>query len=89
MTVDVDDLFDRVEGVMDDQDAMYGAFSMNVPMVRLGIAALEDEVVEALETWRKAREEIATDAVGEHVEELRVVIAQVAAIALRLLRDMG
>jgi hypothetical protein len=51
--------------------------------VRLGIAALEDEVNEVYEEWRNHKRHL-----GNCVNEIRSELLQVAAIAMRMIREL-
>lgn len=63
------------------QDEKHGPFGGTVlGRSRLAIACLEDEVAEAREAWRSERKALTWDATREEV-------LQVAAVAMRALRD--
>lgn len=71
-------LLDEIER----QDAKHGGFSGATPLgrSRLGLACLEDEIAEALQAWREERQ-------APTFEKTRAEVLQVAAVALRILRD--
>jgi hypothetical protein len=63
------------------QDAKHGPFEGTIlGRSRLAIACLEDEVAEAREAWRDERKALNWDAT-------RAEVLQVAAVAVRALRD--
>jgi len=64
------------------QDRNYGPFASDSPSVRLAVACLEDEVRECWEAWERGRR-LAPDWF-----KLREEALQVAALALRLARDV-
>lgn len=63
------------------QDARYGAFADDVTSVRLAIACLEDETREVREAWQEWKKR-------PDWYSLREEAIQVAAIAMRLARDV-
>jgi hypothetical protein len=66
---------------VDRQDAKHGPFEgTTLGRSRLAIACLEDEVEEAREAWRSERKALTWD-------ETRAEVLQVAAVAIRTLRD--
>lgn len=75
-------LFERLAGVVAEQEARYGPFDASLGQVRLGICVLDDEVQEARDAWRDERRTDGWPATSEEV-------MQVAAIAIRLLHDMS
>jgi hypothetical protein len=73
----IQDLFKEIE----KQDEKHGPYEGScLGRSRLALATLEDEVSEALKAWRRERKE-------PHWEETRKEVIQVAAVALRALRD--
>lgn len=63
------------------QDAKHGPFEgTTLGRSRLAIACLEDEVAEAKQAWRDERKALTWD-------ETRTEVLQVAAVAVRALRD--
>lgn len=70
-----------VEGEMARQDTVYGAFSSDAPSVRLAVACLEDEVRECWGAWDAGKRRPDWYALREEA-------LQVAAVALRLARDV-
>lgn len=69
-----------LDGEIEKQYAKYGPFRNYVGGMRLGIAALEDEVAEAYDAWRDERRE-------NNWSHTRTELLQVAAVAMRLLLD--
>lgn len=78
-----DPLLDRLVAEIERQDEKHGGFSAATELgrSRLGIAVLEDELAEALLAWREERFTPTWDHTREEV-------LQVAAVAIRLLRDV-
>lgn len=63
------------------QDAKHGPYEGTVlGRSRLALSTLEDEVAEALEAWRSERDAL-------HWDATRAEVLQVAAVAMRTLRD--
>ena len=63
------------------QDKKHGPYQgTTLGRSRLALATLEDEVTEALEAWRGERKALTWD-------ETRAEVLQVAAVAMRTLRD--
>lgn len=63
------------------QDAKHGPYEGTVlGRSRLALATLEDEIAEALEAWRSERHAL-------DWEHTRAEVLQVAAVAIRTLRD--
>lgn len=64
------------------QDRKHGPFSSRTILgrSRLALACLEDEVEEAKQAWRDERK-------AAHWDETRAEVLQVAAVAIRTLRD--
>ena len=81
-SVDRSPLWKLLGVTMDHQERMYGPFENDVAGARLGLAALTDELAEALEAWREERW---TDG----WPEMHVEVMQLAAVACRLLMDTG
>ena len=64
------------------QDEKYAPFSSDVATVRLAIACMEDEVREVRQAWQEWHQR--PDWLGVRTEAV-----QLAAVALRLVRDIG
>lgn len=68
-------------GEIERQDAKHGPYQgTTLGRSRLALATLEDEVAEAVEAWRDERQALSWD-------ETRAEVLQVAAVAIRTLRD--
>ena len=66
---------------VDRQDEKHGPYEgTTLGRSRLALATLEDEVAEALEAWRSERKALNWD-------DTRAEVLQVAAVAIRTLRD--
>lgn len=65
---------------IENQDRQYGRFENSTGGMRLGVACLEDEVREVRDAWREGRHSLSWF-------ELRQEAIQVAAVAMRLVRD--
>lgn len=66
---------------IDRQDHKHGPYQgTQLGRSRLALATLEDEVIEALEAWRSERK-------ASHWDATRTEVLQVAAVAIRTLRD--
>lgn len=78
----VDPLYFRLIEEVARQDEKHGPFrgTSQLGTSRLAIACLEDEVAEAKEAWRDERS-------GDTWEHTREEVLQVAAVAIRALRD--
>lgn len=77
----VDPLIYRLMAEVERQDHKHGPFEgTQLGRSRLAIACLEDEVEEARNAWRDERKAL-------DWEETRTEVLQVAAVALRALRD--
>jgi hypothetical protein len=71
----------RLMEEIDRQDRKHGPYEGTVlGRSRLALATLEDEVAEAREAWRSERGAVTWD-------ETRAEVLQVAAVAIRALRD--
>jgi hypothetical protein len=76
-------LYDLQDEII-NQDANHPeSYPYNRNGVRLGIAALEDEVNEVYEEWRNNKRHL-----GNCVNEIRYELLQVAAIAMRMIREI-
>lgn len=75
--VDLDVVLQEIVDVAGVQEAKYGPFTAELADVRLGIAALEDELREAREAWRDERR-------IEGWPHTREELVQVASLAFRL-----
>lgn len=74
-------LFDALSSEMDRQDRKHGPFQgSRLGRARLALACLEDEIDEAKQAWRDERKATAWN-------EARTEVLQVAAVAMRALRD--
>lgn len=74
-------VLDALEGEIRRQDEKHGPFTgTELGKTRLAIACLEDEVNEALDEWRNERQHATWD-------RTRTEIIQVAAVAIRAVRD--
>lgn len=77
----VDDLLDEVRREVERQDGKHGPFTgTRLGRSRLALACLQDEIAEALEAWRYERME-------KEWADARVEVIQVAAVAVRAVRD--
>lgn len=75
------ELLEALLGEMHRQDFKHGPFQgSRIGRSRLALACLEDEVREALQAWRDERQ-------AGGWEESRLEVLQVAAVAMRALRD--
>lgn len=79
---EIEELFSELAAEIERQDMKHGPFrgTSDLGKTRLALACLEDEVREALDAWREERREYGWD-------ETRREILQVAAVAIRALRD--
>ena len=74
-------LLEALEAEMHRQDVKHGPFQgSRLGRARLALACLEDEVAEAKQAWRDERKAPAWD-------EARTEVLQVAAVAMRAVRD--
>lgn len=75
-------LYARLMAEVARQDEKHGRFdgASQLGMSRLALACLEDEVAEALQAWREERRALM-------FEQTREEVLQVAAVAIRALRD--
>ena len=80
--VDLSPLWPLIARTMGYQERKYGPFADDVAGMRLGLAVLQDELDEALQTWRDERRR-------ESWPETRVELMQLVAVACRLLIDSG
>lgn len=71
---------------MRHQERVYGPFSGEIADVRLGLAVLQDELNEALESWRSERRGKGKGW-SSRWPETHVELMQLAAVACRLLVD--
>jgi hypothetical protein len=79
--VDIDSLIYRLFEEIDRQDRKHGPYQgTTLGRSRLALATLEDEVEESLEAWRSERKSPTWD-------KTRTEVLQVAAVAIRTLRD--
>ncbi len=80
----VDPLIYRLIEEIERQDEKHGRYGVQggtmVGTSRLALATLEDEITEALEAWRSERTAL-------HWDHTREEVLQVAAVAIRTLRD--
>ena len=82
----MDEILRMLRLAVDHQDRRYGPFTPDVSGVRLALACLEDEVDEAKDAWRSERKpRRGTKAWATTTAE----VMDVAAVSVRLLRDMG
>lgn len=80
-TMTVHPLVYQLMAEVERQDAKHGPFEGTVlGRSRLAIACLEDEIREVREAWRSERKSLDWD-------ETRAEVMQVAAVAIRTLRD--
>ena len=77
----LDDLLGDLVAEIERQDAKHGPYQ-GTPLgrSRLALATLEDETCEALQAWRDERQ-------AASWQETRAEVLQVAAVAIRTLRD--
>jgi len=80
-TLGTEEAITALQGEMLQQDRMYGTWGSSSAQVRLAIACMDDEVQEALVEWQRYR--ATTDWLSVRAEAL-----QVAAVAMRLVRDL-
>lgn len=64
------------------QDQKYGPFASDVATVRLAVACAEDEVRKTLQAWQERHKR-------PDWRSVRAASVQLAAVALRLARDIG